>query len=36
MSEASQDWNTQVAYAADGTVVETAILDAVRCGAWPH
>lgn len=33
--EVSQDWNTHVAYAADGTVVETVILDAVGCGAWP-
>ncbi len=33
--EVSQDWNTHIAYAADGTVVETVILDAARCGAWP-
>ena len=33
--EVSQDWNAHIAYAADGTVVETVILDAARCGAWP-
>jgi len=33
--EVSQDWNTHVSYAADGTVVETVILEAARVGAWP-
>jgi len=33
--EVSQDWNTHDSYAADGTVVETVILDAARCSAWP-
>ena len=33
--EVSQDWNIQVSYAADGTVVETLILEAARIGAWP-
>ena len=33
--EVSQDWNTHVSFAADGSVVETVILDAARCGAWP-
>ncbi len=33
--EVSQDWNTHVAYAADGTVVETVILEAAEQGAWP-
>lgn len=33
--EVSQDWNTHISYAADGSVVETVILDAVHCGAWP-
>jgi len=33
--EVSQDWNTHVSYAADGTVVETVILEAARIGAWP-
>lgn len=33
--EVSQDWNTHVSYAADGTVVETVILEAAKLGAWP-
>lgn len=33
--EVSQDWNTHVSFAADGSVVETVILEAPRCGAWP-
>ena len=33
--EVSQDWNTHVSYAADGTVVETVILEAGESGAWP-
>ena len=33
--EVSQGWNTHVSYAADGTVVETVILEAAHCGAWP-
>ena len=33
--EVSQDWHTHVSYAADGSVVETAILEAARLGAWP-
>jgi predicted ATP-grasp superfamily ATP-dependent carboligase len=33
--EVSQDWNTHVSYAADGTVVETVILEAATSGAWP-
>ena len=33
--EVSQDWNTHVSYAADGTVVETVILEAGSSGAWP-
>ncbi len=33
--EVSQDWNTHISYAADGTVVETVILEAGRSGAWP-
>jgi predicted ATP-grasp superfamily ATP-dependent carboligase len=33
--EVSQDWNTHVSYAADGTVVETVILEAAISGAWP-
>jgi len=33
--EVSQDWNTHISYAADGTVVETVILEAAKLGAWP-
>ena len=33
--EVSQDWRTHVSYAADGSVVETVILEARECGAWP-
>ncbi|NIC04188.1 DUF2283 domain-containing protein [Billgrantia bachuensis] len=33
--EMSQDWNTHVSYAEDGTLVEIVILDASKQGAWP-
>jgi len=33
--ERSQDWNTHVSYAADGSIVEVVILDASKQGAWP-
>lgn len=33
--EVSQDWHTHVSFAADGSVVETVILDAAQIGAWP-
>jgi hypothetical protein len=33
--EVSQDWHTHVSYAADGSVVETVILEAAQLGAWP-
>jgi hypothetical protein len=33
--EVSQDWHTHVSYAADGSLVETVILEAARLGAWP-
>jgi Protein of unknown function (DUF2283) len=33
--EVSQDWHTHVSYAADGSVVETVVLEAARIGAWP-
>ena len=33
--EVSQDWNRPVSYAADGSVVETVILEAAKLGAWP-
>lgn len=33
--EVSQDWNTCISYAADGSVVEVVILDAHAQGAVP-
>lgn len=33
--EVSQDWNTHISYAADGTVVEVVVLDARANGAYP-
>ncbi len=33
--EASQDWNTHISYAADGTTVEVVVLDAAAIGAFP-
>lgn len=33
--EVSQDWNTHVSYAADGTAVEIVVLDARSSGALP-
>ncbi|WP_018938972.1 MULTISPECIES: DUF2283 domain-containing protein [unclassified Thioalkalivibrio] len=33
--ECSQDWNTSVSYAEDGTIVEVVILEASKQGAWP-
>ncbi|ERS82340.1 DUF2283 domain-containing protein [Halomonas sp. PBN3] len=33
--EVSQDWNTHISYADDGTIVEVVILEASRLGAWP-
>ena len=33
--EVSQDWNTHISYAEDGTIVEIVILEASRKGAWP-
>ncbi|MCK0715645.1 DUF2283 domain-containing protein [Chromohalobacter sarecensis] len=33
--EVSQDWNTHVSYAEDGSIVEIVILDASKQGAWP-
>lgn len=33
--EVSQDWNTHISYAADGTVVEIVVLDARANGAMP-
>lgn len=33
--ETSQDWNTHVSFAADGSVVEVVILEARARGAYP-
>ncbi|MBL0284582.1 MAG: DUF2283 domain-containing protein [Zoogloea sp.] len=33
--EVSQEWNTHVSYAADGTAVEVVVLDARASGALP-
>lgn len=33
--EVSQDWNTHVSYAEDGSTVEVVVLDARALGAWP-
>lgn len=33
--EVSQDWNTHISYAADGSVVEVVVLDAKASGALP-
>jgi hypothetical protein len=33
--ETSQDWNVNVSFAADGSIVELVILDAVKSGFMP-
>ena len=33
--EVSQDWRTHLRFAGGSTVVETVILEASQCGAWP-
>ena len=33
--EASQDWNTHISYAADGTIVEMVFLEASEQGVLP-
>ena len=33
--EASQDWNTHISYAEDGSIIEIVILEAAKQGAWP-
>mgnify|MGYP003392609661 FL=1 len=33
--EVSQDWNTHISYAEDGTTVELVLLDARSRGAYP-
>jgi hypothetical protein len=35
VKESSQDWNTHISYAADGTPVEIVVLDANASGALP-
>lgn len=35
VKETSQDWNTHISYAADGTIVEVVVLEASKQGAWP-
>ena len=35
VKETSQDWNTHISYAQDGTIVEVVILEASKQGAWP-
>ncbi len=35
VKETSQDWNTHISYAEDGTIVELVILEASQQGAWP-
>jgi hypothetical protein len=33
--EVSQDWNTHISYATDGSTVEIVVLDAAASGALP-
>jgi hypothetical protein len=33
--EVSQDWNTHISYAEDGSTVEIVLLDAKAAGAYP-
>lgn len=33
--EVSQDWNTHISYAGDGTTVEIVVIDAAAIGAFP-
>lgn len=35
VKEISQDWNVNISYAADGSIVEMVILDAVKAGLMP-
>ncbi|SFB83378.1 Protein of unknown function [Marinospirillum celere] len=35
VKEVSQDWNTHISYAEDGSIVEIVILEASKQGAWP-
>lgn len=35
VKEVTQDWNTHISYAEDGSIVEVVVLEASRQGAWP-
>jgi len=35
VKEVSQDWNTHISYAEDGSIVEIVVIDAKDSGAWP-
>ena len=35
VKEVSQDWNTHISYAEDGSIVEVVVLEASLQGAWP-
>ena len=35
VKEVSQDWNTHISYADDGSIVEVVVLEAEKNGAWP-
>ena len=35
VKESSQDWDTHISYAEDGSIVEVVVLDASKKGAWP-
>lgn len=35
VKETSQDWNTHISYAQDGTIVEMVVLETSKQGAWP-
>ena len=35
VKESSQDWDTHISYAEDGSIVEVVVLDASKKGVWP-
>ncbi len=35
VKESSQDWDTHISYAEDGSIVEVVVIDASQKGAWP-
>lgn len=35
VKKVSQDWNTHIGYAEDGSIVEVVFLEAKESGAWP-